>query len=87
MNCESNANEYSEETRLVDIYNKTKDGIRRLNSKLLMLDRNAKKFELFLETCQPTLTVLHLKQFLPLSVNFDPDLVTALKGINSALKI
>lgn len=82
MSYEENENEYNDETKLLDIYEKVKHCTQIVNnSQLAALDRNGRKFELLLENCNPPLTVLTLKKFLPCTCNLDPYLIKLIKGI------
>lgn len=80
MHYEEHQNEFTEETTLDEIYDKIKHQIPNTNEPLLELDRNARKFELFLSTSKPTLTVVVLKKILPCTCNLDPYLIKLIKG-------
>lgn len=46
---------------------------------MLELDRNARKFEQFIENCEPKLTCTILKRLLPCTCNLDPYLIKLIK--------
>jgi len=47
---------------------------------LLEIDRNPQKLEVFLTSCQPTLTIANIKTFLPCTINIDPYLRKLIRG-------
>ena len=75
MYYEENENEFSDETTLTEIYERIKNSIPISNEPLLDLDRNARKFEQFIENCEPKLTCSILKKILPCTCNLDPYLI------------
>jgi ankyrin repeat-rich membrane spanning protein len=80
MYYDEHENEFDEESTLNDVYEKVKHQIPVSNEPLLELDRNARKFEQFIENCQPRLTVMILKKILPCTCNLDPYLIKLIKG-------
>lgn len=83
MYYEEHESELTEQTTLAEIYEKVKHQIPANNEPLLELDRNARKFEQFIENCEPKLTCMILKRFLPCTCNLDPYLIKLIKGITS----
>ncbi len=79
MHYEENENEFSDETSFVDIYESIKNRIPLTNEPMLDLDRNARKFEQFLQNCEPKLTCTILKKILPCTCNLDPYLIKLIK--------
>ncbi|RNA02850.1 kinase D-interacting substrate -like protein [Brachionus plicatilis] len=71
--------EYTEETTLNEIYEQVKNQIPTNGEPLLELDRNARKFEHFIQSCEPKLTCTILKKILPCTVNLDPYLIKLIK--------
>jgi ankyrin repeat-rich membrane spanning protein len=51
---------------------------------LLEIDRNVKKFEVFLSSNNPTLSVADIKKFLPCCINIDPYLRKRIRGMLTA---
>ena len=50
-----------------------------INEPLLELDRNPRKFEQFIQNCEPKLTCVILKRLLPCTCNLDPYLIKLIK--------
>ncbi len=82
MYYEEHENEFHENSTLNDVYELIKHQIPVSNEPLLELDRNARKFEQFIQNCKPSLTVTILKKFLPCTCNLDPYLIKLIKGDN-----
>lgn len=79
MHYEENESTFTEETTLNEIYEQVKNQIPTTNEPLLELDRNARKFEHFIQSCEPKLTCTILKKILPCTVNLDPYLIKLIK--------
>ena len=79
MHYEENEHIFPEETTLNEIYEQVKNHIPTINEPLLELDRNARKFEHFIQSCEPKLTCTILKKILPCTVNLDPYLIKLIK--------
>ena len=76
MCYEENETEFSDDTTLQEIYEIISNRIPAINTETLAgLDRNGRKFELFLENFNPPLNVLTLRKFLPCTCNLDPYLI------------
>jgi ankyrin repeat-rich membrane spanning protein len=80
MHYEDNEKEFNEETSLTEVYERIKAKIPIANEPLLELDRNARKYEQFIENCEPKLTCSILKKILPCTCNLDPYLIKLIKG-------
>jgi hypothetical protein len=80
MCYEENETEFSDETTLQEIYEIISNRVQSINSETLAgLDRNGRKFELFLENFHPPLNVLTLRKFLPCTCNLDPYLIKLIR--------
>lgn len=79
MYYEDHEDEFTEETTLNEVYELVKNQIPINNEPLLELDRNARKFEHFIQTCEPKLTCTILKKILPCTCNLDPYLIKLIK--------
>ena len=77
---EEHESDFNEETTLNAIYDLVKHKIPVVNEPLLELDRNARKFEQFIQSCEPPLTAMILKKILPCTCNLDPYLIKLIKG-------
>jgi ankyrin repeat-rich membrane spanning protein len=84
MYIKDNEENLSDECTFQQIYEKVKHKIPVSNEPLLELDRNANKFERFLNNSQLNLTVHVIKQILPYTVNIDPYFI---KLIRDSLEI
>ena len=79
MFYEEHESEFDDETTLNDIHERVKHHIPISNEPLLEMDRNARKFEQFIQTCKPALTVSIFKKLLPCTCNLDPYLIKLIK--------
>ena len=79
MCYEENEKEFNDETTLQEIYEKISNQILINTDTLAGLDRNGRKFELFLENFTPPLNILTLRKFLPCTCNLDPYLIKLIK--------
>ena len=81
MYYEEHENEFDEHATLNEVYERVKNKIPISNEPLLEMDRNARKFEQFIQNCKPALTVMILQRLLPCTCNLDPYLIKLIKGI------
>ena len=79
MHYEEHEQEFSEDATINEVYEQVKHQIPISNEPLLELDRNARKFEQFIQNCKPNLTVAILKKLLPCTCNLDPYLIKLIK--------
>ncbi|CAF0825639.1 unnamed protein product [Brachionus calyciflorus] len=79
MYYDDHEDEFTEETTLNEVYEQVKNQIPSNNEPLLELDRNSRKFEQFIQNCEPKLTCTILKKILPCTCNLDPYLIKQIK--------
>lgn len=79
MFYEEHEQEFDEEATLNDIYERVKHQIPISNEPLLEMDRNARKFEQFIQNCRPALNAGLFKKLLPCTCNLDPYLIKLIK--------
>ncbi|CAF1132327.1 unnamed protein product [Didymodactylos carnosus] len=84
---EDHEQNFSNDESLKVLYEKIQPFIPQANDPLLELDRNPRKFELFLECSEPVLTMTDLKLFLPCTCNLDPYLSKLIRGALIELSI
>lgn len=87
MYYDEHESEFDDEATLNEVYERIKHQIPISNEPLLEMDRNARKFEQFIQNCKPALTVQIFKKLLPCTCNLDPYLIKLIKGkLKSVIK-